>query len=71
MSTAPHPQSEMVFAGSHCHCLRPPPPGPHPRYVLVAHADQSVVGELRWHAGWRKYVLVAKPGTAWPNTTLG
>ena len=67
-----HRPPEVIYAGSHCHCVRlPHPPDAAPvRYALVAHADGATLGELRWHVRWDRYVLMPAHGTAWTSATL-
>jgi hypothetical protein len=64
--------ASSVFTGSHCHCYQiPQAAGRPPRYELIAHADNTVLGILTWLPQWARYVLVSTPGTLWASTTLG
>lgn len=39
-------------------------------FEVVTKESARVVAEIRWHAPWRKYVLVPRSETVWETTCL-
>lgn len=57
-------QSFVVWAAD------PEPGGKPRRHVLMTIVTATVLGEVRWHPQWRKYMFVPSASSLWSRSSL-